>query len=184
MLLTLVEFLLRSLISIVGFIFLLRAWLYVWAFSPRHPFVMFVRRVSDWWSNPVSRIIPPQGAFDWPNLLGAFLAAILTVVLHACVIHPATFSAGMWIIAPFAMLLRWALEMVGWFLIIYMFTSWVNPQSPMHYLLGTLLDPFLRPMRRLPLTIGRFDFAPLLLFILLLILQSIVLSFSQGGYIY
>lgn len=81
MLLTLVEFLLRSLISIVGFIFLLRAWLYVWAFSPRHPFVMFVRRVSDWWSNPVSRIIPPQGAFDWPNLLGAFLAAILTVVL-------------------------------------------------------------------------------------------------------
>ena len=53
MLLTLVEFLLRSLISIVGFIFLLRAWLYVWAFSPRHPFVMFVRRVSDWWSTPV-----------------------------------------------------------------------------------------------------------------------------------
>lgn len=184
MLLTLVDLLLRTALAIVGSVLLLRAWLYVWAFSPRHQFVQIVRRLTDWWSVPVSRLIHPQGAFDWPNLLGAFLAAIITVALHAIVVHPTAFSAGLWIIAPFAMMLRWALEMAGWITCFLMVTSWVSPQGPMHYLFATLLDPFLRPLRRLPLVVGRFDFAPVVLFIIFLILQSIVLPLSQGGMFY
>ena len=44
----LIQFLFTSVMSILGVLLLLRAWVYVWAFSPRHPIVQLARRTGLW----------------------------------------------------------------------------------------------------------------------------------------
>ena len=51
----LIQFLFTSVMSILGVLLLLRAWVYVWAFSPRHPIVQLARRATDW-----LRLSPPS----------------------------------------------------------------------------------------------------------------------------
>ncbi len=180
MLMRLLEFLLGSVVSIFGLILVLRAWLYVWAFSPRHPIVMFTRRVSDWLIMPLSKVLHPQGPFDVASLFSAFISAILAVAVHVIFSAGAVFSPWALVVAPVAMLVRWALELVSWSAFLWVFLSWFSPQSPMTYALGTLIEPFMRPLRRLPLTIGRFDFSPVLLFLIANLLQSVVMPFSYA----
>ena len=48
--------------------------------------------------------------------------------------------------------------------------------------MGTLVDPFLRPFRRfLPLVAGRFDLSPVLLFLLLNVLMTVLAPISAGA---
>mgnify|MGYP000737506933 CR=1 FL=1 len=183
MLMKLLDFLLVSAGSIFGLILLLRAWLYVWAFSPRHPVVMVTRRASDWLIEPLSKFLRPQGPVDVASLFCAFLCAILTVAAHVLFSHGHVTALAL-VVAPVAMLVRWALELVGWLAFLWVLMSWLNPQSPMTYALGTLLDPLLRPLRRLPLTIGRFDFSPVLLFFVANLLQGLVMPFSMASVLF
>lgn len=68
MLLGLLQFVVGVVTSLFGVLLLLRAWTYAWALSPRHPFVQLSRRVSDWLVEPLSKVIPRQGGYDWPSL--------------------------------------------------------------------------------------------------------------------
>ena len=179
MLMGFLEFILSSVLSIFGMVLLIRAWRFVWAFSPRHPLIEVTRRATDWLIIPLSRFIKRQGAFDGPSLLSALVVAYFAVGVHALFIHnPQT--PWLWTVAPLAMMVRWALEMIGWGAFIWVIMSWINPQSPMTYGLGTLLEPFLRPLRRLPLHFGRFDFSPVLLFLVVNILLNFVIPLSMG----
>lgn len=177
--LRLLEFLLSSIVSILGYILLLRAWIYVWAFSPRHPIVDFTHRTTNWVVEPLAKLIPRHGAWDFPSLVAAFIAALLTMGIHIVLGFVPKLNVFV-IIAPFAMMLRWGLEMLGWSAFLWVFLTWINPQSPLTYGLGTLIEPFIRPLRRLPLTVGRFDFSPVVLFILVNLILMVIVPLSQG----
>lgn len=62
-------------------------------------------------------------------------------------------------------------------LFVYVLTSWfVSPYHPIRQGLGRILEPFLAPIRNaLPQT-GMMDFSPIVLFIILYILSSFIVS--------
>jgi len=84
------------------------------------------------------------------------------------------------VIAPLATVLRWALEMMSWGVFIWVVMTWLNPQSPMTYALGTLVDPFVRPVRKIIPMFGRFDLSPIVVIILANVLLMLVTPISHG----
>lgn len=173
------QYVLGVVFGFFGAVLLLRAWLYYWALSPRHPLCEFCRRLTDWVVEPVSKAVPRKRGVDWPSLFTALLAAVVAVLVHRTIgALPAT-PVGL-VIAPFAMLLRWALEMVSWGAIIWAVLSWVNRGHPMTYTLAMLLDPFLRPIRRLIPTFRGIDFSPLVLIVITNVLLMFVIPLSRG----
>lgn len=179
MLLGLLQFLLGAVTSIFGVLLLLRAWTYVWALSPRHPFVQLSRRATDWLVEPLAKMVPRSGGYDWPSLLAALLTAVAAVLLLRVLTGMPMTPLGL-VVAPLATVVRWALEMISWGAFIWVAMTWLNPQSPMTYALGTLIDPFIRPIRRVLPMFGRFDFSPIVVILLANVLLILVTPISHG----
>ncbi len=175
----LIQFLFTSVMSILGVLLLLRAWVYVWAFSPRHPIVQLARRATDWLVEPLSKLIPRSGSYDWPSLVAALVAAVIMVLMQRVLTGMPYTPIGL-VIAPLATVLRWALEMMSWGVFIWVVMTWLNPQSPMTYALGTLVDPFVRPVRKIIPMFGRFDLSPIVVIILANVLLTLVTPASHG----
>ena len=151
----LIQFLFTSVMSILGVLLLLRAWVYVWAFSPRHPIVQLARRATDWLVEPLSKLIPRSGSYDWPSLVAALVAAVIMVLMQRVLTGMPYTPIGLVI-------------------------AWLNPQSPMTYALGTLVDPFVRPVRKIIPMFGRFDLSPIVVIILANVLLMLVTPISHG----
>ena len=113
-------------------------------------------------------------------VMGISVTAVVAVLSYRMLTPwPAT-PAGL-VIAPFAMLLRWSLEMISWGTIIWAVLSWVNPGHPLTYTLSTMLDPFLRPCRRILPTVGGFDLSPVLLILAANVVLIFVTPLSRGA---
>ena len=72
-----------------------------------------------------------------------------------------------------------------WLILIRVLVSWVNPDPYNTFVqfLYRTTDPILDPIRRLTSTMGRFDFSPIIAFILIIFLQSfLVASIKDIGY--
>jgi len=167
--------------SILGSILLLRAYLWSLAISPRDPMVRFAWKFTDWLVNPIAYVVRPRGDWDWSSLAAALLvASVSTLLAREVTGFPAT--ALSLSIAPFALVLRWAVDLLTWCLVFYCVMSFFsNPLSPYMGLLSTLVDPILRPVRRIVPTFGRFDLSPVVLFVILSALQGFVIAPASAG---
>lgn len=167
--------------SLLGCVILLRAYLWTLAISPRDPMVRFAWKFTDWLVNPVAYVVRARGNWDWASLLSALLVAFAaTLFAREVTGFPATGLS--FAIAPFALVLRWGVDLLTWCLIFYCVMSFfANPFSPYYALLATLVDPFLRPLRRILPTVGRLDLSPIVLFILLSALDAFVIVPASTG---
>ena len=179
MLTGLIQFLVSAVTSILGVILLFRAWVFVWALSPRHPFVQVTRRTTDWLVEPLSKLVPRRGHADWPSLVGALLVAVLTMLIEKAITGLPATPVGL-VLAPAALVIRWGLEMISWGAFLWVILTWFNPQSPMTYALGMLIEPFVRPVRRVLPMFGRFDFSPVAVILLANIGLIFVTPISHG----
>ncbi|MCF0253271.1 MAG: YggT family protein [Duodenibacillus sp.] len=179
---TMLIHLINLVISILGSLLLFRAYLWYQAISPRDPMCGFVWKVTDWIVNPVGCAVRPRGGWDWPSIASAVLLAVVHVLVVKQITGlPATPLA--FLLAPLALAARWAIDIILWAVIVYCIISFTSaPRSPYRALVGTLVDPFLRPFRRfLPLVAGRFDLSPVLLFLLLNVLMTVLAPISAGA---
>lgn len=179
MLVSLLQFLFLTAASILGCLLVLRAWSYACALSMRDSIVYPIRRLTFWLTDPLEKLVAPKGAWDWPSLLGALLVALLVVVVRTA-FAPAGFAFVSTWIAPFAMVLRWGLEMLTWGIFGWVILSWLAPRHPFNYSLTILLEPFLRPFRRLLPIFRGWDFSPLVVLIIGNALLLFVLPLSEG----
>ncbi len=167
--------------GLLGSLLLLRAYLWSLAISPRDPLVAFAWKLTDWLVNPVAYIVKPRGNWDWSTLASTFLVAVVEVIVMREVTgYPMTPLA--YAVAPFAMVARWAIDLLIWGLIIYCVFSFIQSArySGNMALLHTLVNPFLRPLRRFIPTIGRFDLTPIVLFIALNLALRFIVPLSMG----
>ena len=176
-----VFWLVNLVVSILGCVLILRAYLWSLGISPRDPMVRFAWKLTDWLVNPISYIIRPRGNWEWASFVSALLVAVVaTLLAHEVTGFPATGLA--FAIAPIALVLRWATDLMTWGLIFYCVMSFVaNPFSPYYALLATLMEPFLRPLRRFIPNIGRLDLTPIVLFIVLSALQGFLIVPASTG---
>lgn len=174
-------FLVRTFADLYLLTFLLR-FIMQWARANHYnPLSQVVFKVTNPLVVPARRLLPSVAGLDMPTLIVLIvLELVLTFVLLRLV--------GLSLPIPrllFYSLLR-LISLVLWFyvgaLIIYAVLSWFAQPSrnPMAMLLGELVEPLLRPARRMLPPIGGFDLSVLLVIVLLQATTIIVSSLKAA----
>jgi len=167
-------FLFKSLTSIYLLAFLLRFIMQTVRAGYDNPLAEVVFKVTSPLVVPARRILPSVAGLDAPTL------AVL-VVLEIVVTVALLWLLNLALPAPVVLLyslLRLVL-LTLWFytgaIIVYAILSWFGNRggNPIAMMLGNLVEPVLRPARRLLPPIGGFDLAPL---IVILLLQATMLA--------
>ena len=159
------------------FVYLLLArFLLQWLRVPfRNPVGEFVLATTNWLVLPLRRVVPPLAGLDLASVSAAWL--LQTLALWAL------YALGGWafgsapgiaalVLATLALidLLRSALYILTFALIVQAVLSWVNPYSPLGPVFASVTRPFLQPIRRrLPL-VANIDLSPLVAIVVLQVL--------------
>ena len=167
-------FLVKTLADLYLLTFLLR-FLMQWARASHYnPLSQFVFKVTNPLVVPARRVLPSMAGVDMPTL-------VVLIVLEIVVTFVLLLLAGLTLPVP-QLLIYSLLRLVAlavWFytvaLFIYVVLSWFGDRggNPMTVLLEQLVEPVLRPARRLLPPIGGLDLSPL---IVILLLQAIMIA--------
>jgi len=149
--------------------FLLRIMLQVVRADFYNPISQFIVRVTNPLVVPMRRLIPGRRGFDLPTLVVlVVLELIVTLVLLA--LNGAVPGVGvlLWLV-----IFRLIDLVIGTYLIcifVYVILSWIAQASysPFAMFLGQIVEPVLRPARRLIRPIGGLDVSPLIVMVLLM----------------
>jgi len=113
---------------------------------------------------PLRKIIPGFGGIDWAALVLAFLLEVALIIVVQLVFGKVFLDI---IILPIALiaLINLALNFYFYGMIILVIASFVAPHTynPVVSLLGQLIDPILRPIRKILPPLGGLDFSPMVL---------------------
>ena len=174
-------FLVRTFADLYLLTFLLR-FIMQWARANHYnPLSQVVFKVTNPLVVPARRLLPSVAGLDMPTL-------VVLIVLEIVVTFVLLRLVGLSLPIPrllFYSLLR-LISLVLWFyvgaLIIYAVLSWFAQPSrnPMAMLLGQLVEPLLRPARRMLPPIGGFDLSVLLVIVLLQATTIIVSSLKAA----
>jgi YggT family protein len=161
-------FLLKTLADLYLLTLLLR-FLMQWVRASYHnPLSQFVFRVTNPLVVPARRVLPSVAGLDTPTLAVLFvLELVVTLVLLRLVgISP---SIPMLLLYTLLRLIALTLWFYIGALIVYVILSWLGNRgiNPIAELLSDLVEPILRPARRLIPPIGGLDLSALLVILLL-----------------
>jgi len=173
--------LIESAAALLGVTLLLRAYMNWLGMPARNPLAQFVLALTDWMVVPLRRVVPAVGRIDSASLVGAYLVAMLQLVLIFVLIG-AGVADWPWVkvlLVSLAQLLRWGLYLVMWLTIIHVVLSWVNPYAPVAPAVAMLVRPFLAPFQRVVPLIGGVDLSPVLL---ILVVNVMLLVFARAGF--
>jgi YggT family protein len=174
-------FLVKTLADLYLLTFLLRFIMQWVRASYYNPLSQFVFKVTNPLVVPARRVLPSVAGLDTPTL------AVL-VILEIAVTFALLRLAGLNLPIPellFYSFLR-LVALALWFyigaLLIYVLLSWFGDRgrNPMAALLGELVEPVLRPARRLLPPIGGLDLSPL---IVMLLLQAALIALPMPAYL-
>lgn len=133
-----------------------------------NPISQFVLRATDPLVRPARRVLPSTGSIDVPTLVVLFvLECAVTWLLLGLAGVPAS------LIALLQLVLLRLIALTLWFysiaILVYVILSWVAQAqySPVAALLADVVNPLLRPVRRVIPPLGGLDLTPLLLIILI-----------------
>jgi YggT family protein len=169
-------FVVRTLFDLYVLTFALRLLLQWAAVDKRNPLVQFILRVTNPLVIPLRRLVPSIGRVDTATvvaLVGLQVAGTALLVALGCVGEPA-----IWQILSLALLslIKLALNILTWAIIIYVVLSWVSPggHNPGAALVAAIVEPVLAPFRRLIPPIGGLDLSPLFALIALQALSMLL----------
>jgi YggT family protein len=183
MLYQIVSLLLEVVVGVVGGACLLRLYMQFLRIpmSARsgNPLGRFVFALTDWVVLPLRRLLPSLGALDTASLAAAF---VLQLAKFALLWLVAGAGAGLFVLPVLAVfgLLSMAISGLTVAVIVYAILSWVPTSSVISGVMARLIEPLVRPVRRVLPLVGGIDLSPLVL-LLLLQVAAIVLSGLQGG---
>jgi YggT family protein len=161
-------FLFKTLADLYLLTFLLRFIMQWVRASYYNPLAQFVFKVTNPLVVPARRVLPSIGGLDAPTFVVLLLLEVAVTFALLRLIGAST---------PVAVLLLYSLlrliALTLWFytgaLIVYVILSWFGNRgiNPIAELLGDLVEPILRPARRLLPPIGGLDLSPLIVILLL-----------------
>lgn len=159
--------------ALLGVALLLRLFINWVGLPGRNPVTQFVFALTDWMVRPLRRVVPAAGRLDMAPLLGAYLVAVLSIVLVQLLLAPAV-AWDRAMLGGLRLLVQWTLNGLFWLTVLYALLSWINPHAPIAPAIGMLMRPFLAPFRRMMPLVGGVDLSPMALIVTLVILREIV----------
>lgn len=156
-------------------VFLLRFYFQVLRVPFRNQAGEFVIATTNWAVKPARRVIPSVLGLDLASLacawlLQAALLALLLVVGGRDLSSAPGIAAGALFALAFVDLVQLSVKILLFVVILQAVLSWVNPHSPMQFVLDAITRPLLRPIRRIVPPIANVDLSPLVLILALLVL--------------
>ena len=134
----------------------------------------FVLATTNWAVLPFQKWLPGMGKLDLCSLLPAWLLQVLLAMVLRLMSGAASDPALLvlaGLLGGSLGLVKTALQMLFWVVIISAVLSWVNPYSPLAGPLNAFTRPFLAPFRRLIPPIANVDLSPLVFLLILQILM-------------
>lgn len=174
-------FLIKTLADLYLLTFLLRFIMQWVRASYYNPLAQFVLKVTSPLVVPARRVLPSVGGLDTPTLA---VLIVLEIVVTFVLLRLAGISLPIPVLLLYSLLRLIALAL--WFytvaLFIYVLLSWFGERgmNPMAALLGELVEPLLRPARRLIPPIGGLDLSAL---VVILLLQAAMIALPLPGYL-
>lgn len=178
LLIDIARLLIETVAALLGVTLLLRAFMNFIGMPGRNPFAQFVLAMTDWLVRPLRRVLPSAGRIDAASLVGAYIVALLMMVLTLLVIGAGTAALawGQLLLAAMVQLLRWGLYMVFFLVLLHAILSWVNPYAPVAPGIAMMVRPFLAPFQKIIPLVGGVDLSPIALIIVVQVLLLIVNS--------
>ncbi len=166
--------------ALLGSILLLRAWVFVQAIPTTDPISRFCQGLTNWLVQPIQRSLQGRRSrWDLASLIAAFGIAIISSIFSRILFGVPLSLLGL-VITPFALLLRWATELVLWGTVIWALLSWFRTSPLLRQTLGYLVDPFLRPARKILPPFRGFDLSPILVFVLCQVVLIFITPLTHG----
>lgn len=146
-----------------------------------NPFAQFIVQVTNPLVVPARRIIPGLRRFDLPTFVVLVVLQLLAVILVYSLRGLAP-SPALWLWLTVHALMTMTIWTLIVCILIYVVLSWVQPgYSPISLFVARIVDPILRPARRILPPISGVDLSPLivtiLLWALLLLLRDLMSLF-------
>lgn len=150
---------------------LLRLYMQWQRISFSNPIGKLIFALTDWLVLPLRRVLPPVGRIDMSSLVAAILLQLLQYVLLIALMG----QGWAWLpwLALFG-LVRVAVSGLIGLLIVYAVMSWVQARSPLSDVIGRLVEPVLRPLRRIIPLVGGIDLSPFAALVLLQVAMIVI----------
>lgn len=157
-----------------------------WARAPyRNPLAEFLQALTDFMVRPARRVVPGLWGFDLSTLVLAWLIQMVEIYV---VLQLRGFTGGgggidFFILALLALatLVRVALYIILFTVIVQVVLSWVAPYSPLMPLANSLSRPFLRPLQKRIPPVGNVDLSPLLLLVVIQLLLMLPVAWAEAS---
>jgi YggT family protein len=138
----------------------------------RNPIGQAVMALTDWIVKPLRKVLPGFGGIDWASLLAAFVFQMLWLLALYAIFGRGFSMTGAGFVyllaATLLELVKGALWLMVFVVIVQAVLSWVAPDGPLAGLLNAMTFPFLRPLRRvIPPIGGTLDLTPLILIVII-----------------
>ncbi|BDU52080.1 YggT family protein [Limnohabitans sp. INBF002] len=141
--------------------------------SGGNPLAPFVFTITNWIVLPVRRFVPALGRLDTASLVAAYAVLLakhsLLWIVAGATAHWLTLVTH----AGFE-LLSVILSSLMWMVIGYALMSWFSAASDVRYFLAQLVEPLLRPMRRILPQMGGVDLSPIALMLVIQIAEIVL----------
>jgi YggT family protein len=156
-------FLADTLLSLLMYVFLLRAMLQLGRADFRNPVAQSILGVTNWLVLPLRKALPSIGRLDTSSLIAAYAVALVHTAALSLITSGMLPSAGIWLWVALLGALRDALWLYFWAIFIYALASMLSPgsRSPLQYLLESLCEPILGRIRRAVPSVGGLDLSPM-----------------------
>ena len=142
-----------------------------------NPVSQFIVKATNAPLIPLRKVIPGFGGIDIASLVLALLVQAVAIVLILLLngIQTPPLLVVMWSAIGVLSLL---LKVYFWGLLITVIASWVAPNSynPVLILINQILEPAMKPIRKIMPDMGGIDISPIIMFLLIQVLEILVVK--------
>jgi YggT family protein len=161
-------FIVKTLLSLVLFVMLLRLLLQWVRADFRNPVAQAVVRLTNWLVLPLRRLLPPVGRVDTASVVAVLIVALVEVAVVYSIVGHGLPPPLLWAREAILEILRTILWTFFYTILLYALLSFFGGgYSPFHPILASLSEPVLRPFRRLIPSVAGLDLSPLWALILI-----------------
>jgi YggT family protein len=141
--------------------------------SGGNPIAPFVFTITNWIVLPARRFVPAMGRLDTASLMAAYAVLLAKHSLLWIVAGATAHWLSLVTNAGFE-LLSVILSSMMWLVLIYVLMSWMKTASDAAYFLAQLVEPLLRPIRRVLPHMGGVDLSPIAVLLLIQIAEIVL----------
>ncbi|MGK0247473.1 MAG: YggT family protein [Oleispira sp.] len=142
-----------------------------------NPISQFIVKATNLPLIPLRKVIPGIGGIDVASIVLALLVQAVAIVLILLLngIQPPPLQVVIWSAIGILSLL---LKVYFWGLLITVIASWVAPNSynPVLILINQILEPAMKPIRKIMPDLGGIDISPIIMFLLIQVLEILLVK--------